>query len=223
MPAFGFVTNSKKELLLIQRGYGNRKGKWSLPGGNRDRGESHRRAAIRETKEETGIRLHHPYLFLKGKRHRYEIWRGKKAGGNIRYQRKECLDAKWFPVNMLPHDDCLAFDPDKKAIGQYANEHSRSRRVQYPRRKMKRAGYLLIIDSNTEILLRRKTSGKRKGAFTLPGQNARKGGSRKSAALSACRCLGIPSTLTAERKATVLIVKVWERSDPSERRSWPWC
>ena len=30
----GLVVNSKDEVLLIQRGYGSRRGKWSLPGGN---------------------------------------------------------------------------------------------------------------------------------------------------------------------------------------------
>ena len=40
MPAaFGFVVNERNEILLIQRGYGSRKGKWSLPGGTRTRGD----------------------------------------------------------------------------------------------------------------------------------------------------------------------------------------
>ena len=33
MPAFGLVVNERNEVLLIQRGYGKEKSKWSLPGG----------------------------------------------------------------------------------------------------------------------------------------------------------------------------------------------
>ena len=53
--AFCLVENDKGEVLFVQRAYGNRKGKWSLPGGLVDRGESSRHAAYRETREETGI------------------------------------------------------------------------------------------------------------------------------------------------------------------------
>ena len=34
MPAFGLVVNNRNEILLIQRGYGKDKGKWSLPRGS---------------------------------------------------------------------------------------------------------------------------------------------------------------------------------------------
>jgi len=57
MPAFGLVVNERNEILMIQRGYGSRKGQWSLPGGQRDRGESLQRTAVRETVEETGVRM----------------------------------------------------------------------------------------------------------------------------------------------------------------------
>jgi 8-oxo-dGTP diphosphatase len=53
--AFCLVENDKTQVLLIQRGYGKEKGKWSLPGGFVDKGESSRHAAYRETKEETGL------------------------------------------------------------------------------------------------------------------------------------------------------------------------
>ena len=52
MPAgFGLVVNERNEILMIQRGYGKEKGLWSLPGGNRDKGESLRKTAVRETRE----------------------------------------------------------------------------------------------------------------------------------------------------------------------------
>ena len=53
--AFCLVENSRGEVLLIQRGYGKEKGKWSLPGGFVDPGERSKHAARRETREETGL------------------------------------------------------------------------------------------------------------------------------------------------------------------------
>ena len=48
--AGGLVINSNKEVLLIKR-----LGKWDLPKGKLESGESHRNAAIREVEEECGI------------------------------------------------------------------------------------------------------------------------------------------------------------------------
>lgn len=49
--AGGIVTNSKKEILFIKR-----KGKWDLPKGKLDKGETLTECALREVKEETGIK-----------------------------------------------------------------------------------------------------------------------------------------------------------------------
>lgn len=46
------VTNDAGELLLIRR---SDNGNWAMPGGAIDLGESLRQAAVRETKEETGV------------------------------------------------------------------------------------------------------------------------------------------------------------------------
>ena len=183
LAGFGLVVNDRREILLIQRGYGKQKGQWSLPGGNQDRGESLRRTAIRETREETGIRMDSPRLYYKGKRHRIEVWRGRRAGGQLRIQRRECLDTKWFQTDMLPHDDNLAFGPDKIAIGKWASENSVSRRVYYPRTKMQRAGFALAVNDKKEVLLIQRARGPRKGKWSLPGRNPSKGQTRKAAAI----------------------------------------
>ena len=184
MPAgFGLVVNERNEILMIQRGYGKEKGQWSLPGGNMDRGESLRKTAVRETREETGIKMTADDLYYKSERHRFEIWRGKRIGGRLKIQRKECLDAAWLSNDMLPHDDNLAFGPDKRAIGKWADENPGSRRVHYPRRKMVRAGFGLVLNEGKGILLIRRKSGRRAGKWSLPGGNAERGKSRRSAAV----------------------------------------
>ena len=180
---FGLVVNDRREILLIQRAYGKEKNKWSLPGGNQDRGESLRRTAIRETREETGIRIGSTFLYYKGRNHRIEVWRGKRIGGHLKIQKHECLDAKWFQFDMLPHDRNLAFGPDKIAIGKWASENPGSRRVFYPRTQMRRAGFGLVVNDEREILLVRLGQGPRKDKWTLPGGNPGKGGSRKNAAI----------------------------------------
>jgi 8-oxo-dGTP diphosphatase len=43
------------KVLVVQRGRGNLKGLWSLPGGHIEPGETARAAAVREVREETGV------------------------------------------------------------------------------------------------------------------------------------------------------------------------
>ena len=178
---FGLVVNGNNEILLIQRGYGSKRGKWSLPGGNQDPIESLRRTAVRETREETGIRMKADRLYRKGKSHNYQVWLGRRTGGHLKIQQKECMDAKWFRTDMLPHDDNLAFGPDKIVVGIWAAENPGSRRVHYPRSRMRRSGFMLLVNDDHEVLLLRRRSGPRSGRWGLPG-GAAKGYTRLVAA-----------------------------------------
>ena len=69
MPAFALVVNNTDEILLIQRADGKNRGLWSLPGGKRDAGENLRETAVRETFEETGIRIAIVGLYHSSKRY----------------------------------------------------------------------------------------------------------------------------------------------------------
>ena len=183
MPGFALVVNERREILLIQRVERRHRGLWSLQGGKQDRGESLRETAIRETREETGIRVSANDLYHESKHNDFEIWRGKPVGGRLRVQKKECLDAKWFQKDMLPHDECLAIGPDKRAIGKWADENPGSRRVHYPRRKMGKAGFGLVVSHRKRVLLYRRHKGRRAGKWRLPGGDAEKGQDRRSAAV----------------------------------------
>jgi ADP-ribose pyrophosphatase YjhB (NUDIX family) len=49
------VTDDAGRLLLVKRGHEPEAGRWSLPGGRVDPGESDRQAVVREVREETGL------------------------------------------------------------------------------------------------------------------------------------------------------------------------
>ncbi|HYB87222.1 MAG TPA: NUDIX domain-containing protein [Streptosporangiaceae bacterium] len=51
------VTDDTGRLLLVRRGHEPEMGRWSLPGGRVNPGESDRQAVVREVHEETGLRV----------------------------------------------------------------------------------------------------------------------------------------------------------------------
>ena len=104
-------------------------------------------------------------------------------GGHIKVQRRECLDVKWFQIDMLPHDDNLAFGPDKGVIRKWAAENPGSRRVYYPRSQMRPSGFVLLVNQNDEILLVQRKHGGRAGKWSLPGANAKSGERRRDVAI----------------------------------------
>jgi ADP-ribose pyrophosphatase YjhB (NUDIX family) len=58
VPCVGAVVHDAAgRLLVIRRGHAPSAGLWALPGGRLDPGESEARAVVRETAEETGLRV----------------------------------------------------------------------------------------------------------------------------------------------------------------------
>jgi ADP-ribose pyrophosphatase YjhB (NUDIX family) len=51
----GLVINAQNEWLVVKKKYGGLKGKWSIPAGFVDEGETVDEAVVREVKEETGL------------------------------------------------------------------------------------------------------------------------------------------------------------------------
>ena len=122
-------------------------------------------------------------LYYQGKRHRVEVWFGKRIGGRLKVQRRECLDVSWFSSDMLPHDDNLAFGPDAIALGKWAAENKGSRRVHYPSGKMNKAGFALVVNGSNEVLMVQRRDGKRAGKWGLPGGETKRGERRREVAV----------------------------------------
>jgi 8-oxo-dGTP diphosphatase len=58
VPCVGAIVKDQAgRLLLIQRGHEPETGRWSLPGGRIEPGESDTQAVVRETREETGLQV----------------------------------------------------------------------------------------------------------------------------------------------------------------------
>ncbi|MCY4653338.1 MAG: NUDIX hydrolase [Dehalococcoidia bacterium] len=91
---------------------------------------------------------------------------------------------------MLPHDDMLAFGPDKIVIGKWAREIRGSRRVHYPRARMRRAGFALVVNERREVLLVREDGRQRRGKWSLPGGSIQRGEKRSDAARRETRKAG---------------------------------
>jgi mutator protein MutT len=58
----GAVIIREGKIVLIKRGNEPAKGKWSIPGGHVELGETPEQAVIRETREETGLEVENPRL-----------------------------------------------------------------------------------------------------------------------------------------------------------------
>ncbi len=81
---------------------------WCLPGGGLEEDETVAQAAIRETKEETGIEI--DLTSLVGIYSRtgiiptahITVFTGKPIGGEIKNQPGETIDVKYFPIDEIP-------------------------------------------------------------------------------------------------------------------------
>jgi len=82
---------------------------WILPSGGVEDGESLAQAAIRETKEETGLdieltRLVGIYSWLGNWSPGYRVvFAAKPIGGEINCQEGETMDVRWFAFNEIPN------------------------------------------------------------------------------------------------------------------------
>jgi ADP-ribose pyrophosphatase YjhB (NUDIX family) len=99
---------------------------WCLPSGGVEEGESLAEAAIRETKEETGIdveltRLVGVYSRLGGIPHVHAVlYEAKPIGGDLKLQLGETIDVKYFASDEIPRE--IAFAHQKRIADAFGRK-----------------------------------------------------------------------------------------------------
>jgi len=114
--AVGVVAVRRGRLLLVRRNQIPHRGAWSFPSGFVDAGETLEQAAVRETKEETGVEIRvgaqlgayslagNPVVFVA---YAARVVSGRAVPG------PECQDAAYFSFDDLPP---LAFEHDAEIL-----------------------------------------------------------------------------------------------------------
>jgi mutator protein MutT len=123
VPAAGVILHRDGEVLLVKRRFAPRAGAWSLPAGFMEYGETPRHCAVRELKEETGLKarlgpLFGVYAGFDDPRVRaililYIVARvsGRLTPGD------DAIEARWFPLKRLPR--AIAFQAHREALAEF--------------------------------------------------------------------------------------------------------
>ncbi len=120
--AVGVLATRNGKLLLVQRARDPHRGAWSFPSGFVDAGEGIEEAAVRETKEETGldVRIQGQLgaFAAPGERVVFIAYAARVLRGRIAIGR-ECQDVRYFPPDSLPP---FAFDHDAEILRIWRSE-----------------------------------------------------------------------------------------------------
>ena len=122
-PAAGVILARDGEILMVKRKFDPRAGKWCLPAGFLEYGESPERCAIRELREETGIRARLTGLFgvyagIDDPRVRTVLilYSAEPTGGRLKAG-DDAIEARFFPLRRPPRN--LAFASHERAIAEF--------------------------------------------------------------------------------------------------------
>ena len=113
------------KILLVKRKSAPFKGKWALPGGLVEKGETAVQAVVREAREETGLGVRVKKIIgvfddpHRDPRGRVVSVAFECAGRGAEVSGSDAAEVKWFPLSSLPR---LAFD----------HEHIIARRARRP-------------------------------------------------------------------------------------------
>lgn len=108
IPAAGvIVINERRQILLVQRGHEPQRGRWTLPAGRIEPGETPAQAAVREAFEETGlhVRIRHEALNVRlpagdGREFDVHDFLASVVGGEL-VAGDDADDARWFSRDEL--------------------------------------------------------------------------------------------------------------------------
>lgn len=107
------VVERDGQVLLVRLNYGPRDGRWALPGGLVENDETPDVAAIRETEEETGLRVAIDGLLATWMRPGFPIlvviYRAHVVGGTLRAAPEEASEVSFFPREQIPPLEELAW------------------------------------------------------------------------------------------------------------------
>ena len=119
----GCILQEEGRYLLVQEKLPKAYGKWNLPAGHVDPGESTVHAAVREVKEETGLVVTaDKEVFSEAIPERdreFHIFTAQIVGGALIVQPDEIMDAQWFSLDeiyQLQKDDQLRSEWMVRAI-----------------------------------------------------------------------------------------------------------
>lgn len=123
VPAAGVVLSWRGELLLVKRKFAPRAGSWCLPAGFMEYGETPEHCALRELREETGIRgsldgLFGVYAGHDDPRVRAVLilYAAERAGGRLK-PGDDAVEARFFEPDRLPRS--IAFEAHRRAMADF--------------------------------------------------------------------------------------------------------
>jgi 8-oxo-dGTP diphosphatase len=126
--AAGTVTLFEKKIVLVKRGISPGYGKWVIPGGFVDRGETLEEAAIRETLEETNLQVHLTSLLnvysYPGSTVIIVAYLAEVVGG-VPAPCDESLELALFQYDKIPWSE-LAFPSTRDALKDYGKRFAPS-------------------------------------------------------------------------------------------------
>jgi 8-oxo-dGTP diphosphatase len=123
-PAAGVILPGRDGILMVKRRYDPAAGAWCLPAGFMEYGETPERCAVRELREETGVRARLTGLFgvyagFDDPRVRSVLilYTARRVSGRLT-PGDDAIEARYFPLRRLPRR--IAFASHRAALAEFA-------------------------------------------------------------------------------------------------------